>query len=377
MAAGSWPMQRPVSRRVRRASRARSGRAELARVTAELPRRARLRRAAGRARARLHPRARGPARRASRRRSDRVEPSRIGELAARRVEETRGARQRPHRRVARTTSPRSGRSLASIGDRRRPSSPRPTLARGSLVVHTDLGRVDARLAAAARAPCRGASRGPTIELARMPEAAEPGRPTAPPSRPTPRAATAPPGGAAWRAEPRPVPRDGRERLPHRRVLTARARRRGAADGAPQSRRRSLRGSVRSSSRTSSATTSPRASTRSTPRCRTSSRCRRSARSARWARSSACAASIPTRRALLDIGASGPLAGLAFAIPLYVMGRRAFARRPADRPRRLGRAGDSVLYRAPRSRVRACRRPTAWMSSSHPMAFGAWAGCSSR
>src|SRR5207253_4087846 len=29
--------------------------------------------------------------------------------------------------------------------------------------------------------------------------------------------------------------------------------------------------------------------------------------------------IPTRAALLDIGASGPLAGLAFAIPLYLWG----------------------------------------------------------
>src|SRR5207237_10218592 len=29
--------------------------------------------------------------------------------------------------------------------------------------------------------------------------------------------------------------------------------------------------------------------------------------------------IPTRRALLDIGASGPLAGLCFAIPLYAWG----------------------------------------------------------
>jgi len=73
----------------------------------------------------------------------RVEPSRIAELAASAIHEARGAR-----RVRIDAAPEDVQALAealgAIGQSA-DIQPDPTLARGSLVVHTDLGRVDARL----------------------------------------------------------------------------------------------------------------------------------------------------------------------------------------------------------------------------------------
>jgi len=55
--------------------------------------------------------------------------------------------------------------------------------------------------------------------------------------------------------------------------------------------------------------------------------------------------IPTRRALLDIGASGPLAGLAVAIPVYAWGVAHSTLVPVDGSAALGvQLGDSLLAR---------------------------------
>lgn len=73
----------------------------------------------------------------------RVEPARIAELAAAAIQEARGAR-----RVRIDASPEDiaalGEALGAIGQVA-DVQPDPTLNRGSLVVHTDLGRIDARL----------------------------------------------------------------------------------------------------------------------------------------------------------------------------------------------------------------------------------------
>jgi flagellar biosynthesis/type III secretory pathway protein FliH len=73
-----------------------------------------------------------------------VEPARISALAAHALSETRGARQmrievNPDDAVA------LHEALASLGVGVATVEPSPELSRGSLVVHTELGRVDARL----------------------------------------------------------------------------------------------------------------------------------------------------------------------------------------------------------------------------------------
>lgn len=72
-----------------------------------------------------------------------VEPTRIAELAASAIQEARGAR-----RVRIDASPEDvsalRETLGAIGQEA-DVQPDPTLSRGSLVVHTDLGRVDARV----------------------------------------------------------------------------------------------------------------------------------------------------------------------------------------------------------------------------------------
>jgi membrane-associated protease RseP (regulator of RpoE activity) len=81
--------------------------------------------------------------------------------------------------------------------------------------------------------------------------------------------------------------------------------------------------------------------------------------------------IPTRRALLDIGAAGPLAGLVFAIPLYAWGVAHSRAIPAD-PTHLVELGESVMIRA-LDHVFASPPPEGMTLVYSPVAFGAWGG----
>ena len=83
--------------------------------------------------------------------------------------------------------------------------------------------------------------------------------------------------------------------------------------------------------------------------------------------------IPTRRALLDIGASGPLAGLCFAIPLYVWGSAhshlvALPESGGD----MMQLGESVLMKVIDHFV-APAKPEGMDLELSPIAFGAWGG----
>jgi membrane-associated protease RseP (regulator of RpoE activity) len=81
-------------------------------------------------------------------------------------------------------------------------------------------------------------------------------------------------------------------------------------------------------------------------------------------------SIPTRRALLDIGAAGPLAGLAVALPLYVWGMvhsRIVSLEGGDR----GQLGSSLLLRG-LDRAFAPATPEGSDLWS-PVAYAAWVG----
>ena len=81
--------------------------------------------------------------------------------------------------------------------------------------------------------------------------------------------------------------------------------------------------------------------------------------------------IPTRRALLDIGAAGPLAGLAFALPLYAWGvaHSHFVPGSADG---LVELGESVLIKG-FDRAFAPAVPDGMLLVYSPVAFGAWGG----
>jgi Zn-dependent protease len=81
--------------------------------------------------------------------------------------------------------------------------------------------------------------------------------------------------------------------------------------------------------------------------------------------------IPTRRALLDIGAAGPLAGLAFAVPLYAWGVAHSHSIPAD-PDHLVELGESVLIKG-LDRIFAPVVPDDRVLVYSPVAFGAWGG----
>jgi membrane-associated protease RseP (regulator of RpoE activity) len=83
--------------------------------------------------------------------------------------------------------------------------------------------------------------------------------------------------------------------------------------------------------------------------------------------------IPTRRALLDIGASGPIAGLCFAIPLYIWGaaHSHLVPLPASGDGSV-QLGESVLMKL-LDHVFAPAKPEGMDLELSPIAFGAWGG----
>jgi membrane-associated protease RseP (regulator of RpoE activity) len=81
--------------------------------------------------------------------------------------------------------------------------------------------------------------------------------------------------------------------------------------------------------------------------------------------------IPSRRALLDIGASGPLAGLAFAIPLYAWGIRHSPVMLEDATQG-GTFGESLLTRA-LDALFGPHLPEGTVQIASPILFAAWAG----
>jgi membrane-associated protease RseP (regulator of RpoE activity) len=83
--------------------------------------------------------------------------------------------------------------------------------------------------------------------------------------------------------------------------------------------------------------------------------------------------IPTRRALLDIGASGPIAGLCFAIPLYMWGSAHSEVIPiATESAGMMQLGESVLLKVLDHFFAPKVGPGMDLSLS-PVAFGAWGG----
>ncbi len=83
--------------------------------------------------------------------------------------------------------------------------------------------------------------------------------------------------------------------------------------------------------------------------------------------------IPTRRALLDIGASGPLAGLCFALPMYFWGAAHSTAIPASGlTEGMVELGDSLALRLMDHFSRA-PLPQGMELQLSPMAFAAWAG----
>jgi len=80
--------------------------------------------------------------------------------------------------------------------------------------------------------------------------------------------------------------------------------------------------------------------------------------------------IPTRRALLDIGAAGPLAGLVLAIPLYAWGVAHSKLVPLGIDG--GELGESLLLRLI-ERVAGPVTPEGMELSLSPIAYAAWAG----
>jgi membrane-associated protease RseP (regulator of RpoE activity) len=83
--------------------------------------------------------------------------------------------------------------------------------------------------------------------------------------------------------------------------------------------------------------------------------------------------IPTRRALLDIGASGPIAGLCLAIPLYIWGASHSHLVPITAPGDGSvQLGESVLMKV-LDHLFAPAKPEGMDLELSPIAFGAWGG----
>jgi membrane-associated protease RseP (regulator of RpoE activity) len=82
--------------------------------------------------------------------------------------------------------------------------------------------------------------------------------------------------------------------------------------------------------------------------------------------------IPTRKALLDIGASGPLAGMALAVPMYIWGVAHSSLTPVSASDHMIELGDSLLLRALDHLFGPATAPGTEVLLS-PVAFAAWAG----
>jgi membrane-associated protease RseP (regulator of RpoE activity) len=83
--------------------------------------------------------------------------------------------------------------------------------------------------------------------------------------------------------------------------------------------------------------------------------------------------IPTRRALLDIGASGPLAGMCFAIPLYIWGVQHSEIVPFSGPTDgMVELGESILVKV-LDHFFVPNVPDGMTVNYSPIAFGAWGG----
>lgn len=80
--------------------------------------------------------------------------------------------------------------------------------------------------------------------------------------------------------------------------------------------------------------------------------------------------IASRRALLDIGAAGPLAGMVFALPLLAIGLALSEVKPASSPSLI--EGDSLLYLAMKAAF-AKPIPPGHDVYLHPTAFAGWTG----
>lgn len=82
--------------------------------------------------------------------------------------------------------------------------------------------------------------------------------------------------------------------------------------------------------------------------------------------------IPTRRALLDIGASGPIAGLCFAVPLYIYGATHSHLVPISGPGEGTQLGESILMKI-LDHFFAPAQVEGMDLELSPIAFGAWGG----
>ncbi len=80
--------------------------------------------------------------------------------------------------------------------------------------------------------------------------------------------------------------------------------------------------------------------------------------------------IPNRRALLDIGVSGPLVGFAIAIPVTLAGLALSAASPASGLTLAGEAQPSLLFRA---LSLFFPLPETLLAHPHPLAFAGWVG----
>lgn len=83
--------------------------------------------------------------------------------------------------------------------------------------------------------------------------------------------------------------------------------------------------------------------------------------------------IPNRRALFDIGAAGPLAGLVITIPVLIIGLQKSTFVPlTDIPQDSLFLGESLLF-SQLEKLIVGATPAGYVTLRHPMAFAGWAG----